>query len=135
MTGIAPPGAYRAVTILLVEDHAVMRSSIVTLLAQSFPGCTVHTADNAEAALAMCELALPDVVVMDIGLPGMNGIDATRTIKQDHPNVHVVIFTHSDLQIFRDSARAAGASGFVGKQQAHMQLPGIIRELLPLRND
>lgn len=134
MTAIVPSGGHRATTLLLVEDHAAMRSSIVTLIAQSFPGWTVHTADDAETAMTMCELNAPDIVIMDVGLPGINGIDATRALKHSHPTLHVVILTHSDLQIFRDGAWAAGASGFVSKRQAHLQLAGVIRGLLP-QND
>ena len=117
-------------SILIVEDHAATRTAVITLLQQAFPHSRVLSADCAEAAFALCELTAPALVIMDIGLPGMNGVEATRRLKQQFAATRVVMLTHSDMDVFRHGAAAAGASAFVSKQQVHAQLIDVLHSLL-----
>ncbi|MFT3906564.1 MAG: response regulator transcription factor [Steroidobacteraceae bacterium] len=118
-------------SILIVEDHPATRTAVTALLRQAFPQSQVLSADCAEAAFAICELTVPALVIMDIGLPGMNGVEATRRIKQQFGATRVVMLTHSDMDVFRHGAVAAGASAFVSKQQVHAQLIDVLHSLLP----
>ena len=116
--------------ILVVEDHPATRSALTTLLCEAFPGCRVMAAETAERALLICKSEAPGLVLMDIGLPGMNGIEATRIIKQMSGRTRVVMHTTSDMPIYREEAAAAGADAFVGKAKNAADLLSIISSFL-----
>lgn len=119
-----------AVTILVVEDHPGTRAVVVALLRAAFPDCQLLEADSAERALPLFEVQAPQLVVMDIALPGMNGIEATQRIKASHPDTLVVMHSSSDLQVYREEAKAVGASAFVGKGRPSGGLVPVIAALL-----
>jgi DNA-binding NarL/FixJ family response regulator len=119
-----------AVTILVVEDHPGTRAMVLALLRSAFPGCQLLEADSAERALPLFEAKAPQLVVMDIALPGMNGIQATQRIKASHPDTLVVMHSSSDLPVYREEARAVGASAFVGKGRSSGELVPVIADLL-----
>jgi DNA-binding NarL/FixJ family response regulator len=119
------------VTILVVEDHPGTRRAVVTLLGAAFPGSQLLEADSAESALLLCEAQMPKLVVMDIALPGMNGIQATRRIKELRPEAMVVMHSGSDMPIYREESVAVGASAFVGKGRTSTELVPVISSLLP----
>ncbi|HTW38449.1 MAG TPA: response regulator transcription factor [Steroidobacteraceae bacterium] len=104
--------------VLLVDDHSVVREGYRRLL-EGEAGITV-VGEAADAARA-CEYALaldPDVVVMDIGLPGVSGIDAMRRMLAHRPGLRVLIFSMHDDAIFCSRALQAGALGYLSKSSA-----------------
>jgi two-component system, NarL family, response regulator NreC len=106
------------IKILLVDDHAVVRAGLRMLLSADETLEIIGEAENGEQGIAMaCELA-PDVVLMDISMPGMSGIEATRQLKKTCPNLAVLALTmHEDDQYFFEML-SAGASGYVPKRAA-----------------
>jgi len=102
--------------ILVVDDHEIVRLGLRTLLSNQPDFTVVDEAGSAEEAVEKTVLHNPDVVVMDIRMPGKNGIDACREIKQKLPNVHVLMLTSfaEDEMLFE--AIEAGAVGYVLKQ-------------------
>lgn len=120
----------RSGTILLVEDHAATRAAVATVLGTAFPDCRLLGSDSAEGALDLCASELPRLVIMDIALPKMNGVDAAREIRQRFPQTQVVMLSNHDMQIYRDSAHAAGAAAFVSKRSAATELVPVISALL-----
>lgn len=124
------PSAATRPTILIVEDHAATRNAVKVLFGSVFPDGRLLEADSAEAALALCELAAPDVVIMDISLPGMNGIEATRHIRARFPQTLVVMHSSNDMQIFREESAAVGASAFISKGRTSSELVPVISQLL-----
>ena len=120
-----------AATILIVEDHPTVLRGVRTLLAAAFPACRFLTAESAEQALALCANDAPCVVVMDVGLPGIDGIEATRRIKARLPDTAVVMHSGNDVSVYRDAAAAAGASAFVSKNKTFSELVPAISKLLP----
>jgi len=106
------------IRILLVDDHAVVRAGLRMLLGADPELQIVGEAENGAQALHLTDELAPDVVLMDISMPDMNGIEATRKIKEQNPNVVVLALTmHEDDQYFFEML-AAGASGYVPKRAA-----------------
>jgi DNA-binding NarL/FixJ family response regulator len=119
--------------ILVVDDHAGVRAVITSLIAEKFPDCRLLEAESAEHALSLFAAEPPGLVVMDITLPGMNGFEATRRIKQLSPGTQIVMHSSSDQPIYRDASLAAGAEAFVGKGRDSGSLVPVISELLARR--
>ncbi len=115
------------IRLLLVDDHAVVRTGLRMMLEGESDIEIVGEAENASEALNQISLLEPDVVLMDIGLPDMSGIDATRKIKQLAPDTAVVALTiHEDEEYFFKMLDA-GASGYVPKRAAPEELITAIR--------
>lgn len=104
-----------SITILIVDDHTVVRQGIRTLLDMHPDLQVVGEAESAESALRLVEDLVPDVVLMDLLLPGMNGVEATRHIKRISPRTQVVVLTSyaEDEHIF--PALRAGALSYILK--------------------
>ena len=120
-----------AAALLIVEDHAPTRAAVQSLLGAAFPACRLLTAGSAERALELCAEDAPHVVVMDIVLPGIDGIEATRRIKSLLPDTGVVMLSSHDLAIYRDAATGAGAGSFVTKSRTFWDLVPAVNSLLP----
>jgi two-component system response regulator NreC len=115
------------IRLLLVDDHQVVRSGLRMLLSNESDVEIVGEAGTAREALKAVELLKPKVVLMDIGLPDMSGIDATREIKHTNPEAAVVALTiHEDEEYFFKMLEA-GASGYVPKRAAPEELLTAIR--------
>ena len=113
--------------LLLVDDHAVVRSGLKMLFENEQDMEIVGEADTASGALTEARIVKPDVILMDIGLPDMSGIDATREIKKHLPEVAIVALTiHEDEEYFFKMLEA-GASGYVPKRAAPEELLTAIR--------
>jgi len=113
--------------LLLVDDHAVVRSGLRMLLEGQHDVEIVGEAATAAEALAATASLRPDVILMDIGLPDKSGIEATREIKKQFPQVFVVALTiHEDEEYFFKMLDA-GASGYVPKRAAPEELLTAIR--------
>lgn len=106
------------IRILLVDDHAVVRAGLRMLLAADAELEIVGEAETGAAGVRCAQELNPDVVLMDISMPDMNGIEATRRIKEQCPDVAVLALTmHEDDQYFFEML-GAGASGYVPKRAA-----------------
>jgi DNA-binding NarL/FixJ family response regulator len=117
-------------TILIVEDHDAVRISLREWLRASFPGSRFLEAKSGEEAVALASSQLPDIVLMDIRLPNMNGIEATQRIKAADPQVQVVMLTIHDGPDYRADAKAAGATGYVPKRTMHTDLIPVMERML-----
>ncbi|CAG0945820.1 Oxygen regulatory protein NreC [Anaerolineae bacterium] len=116
-----------AIRILLVDDHAILRAGLCALLA-AYPDLTVvgEAGDGAEALLRVNELK-PDVVVMDIAMPGVNGLIATRQILEAYPTTKILILTQYGNKEYVLPLLEAGAMGYVLKQAVDTDLVSAIR--------
>ena len=101
--------------VLLVEDNPIFRKSLKEMLALRFPGLRIQEASDGEEALQKLEETYPDLVFMDIRLPGKNGLEVTKLIKKANADVDVVILTSYDIPEYRAAALSSGASHFFTK--------------------
>ncbi|MGE5893874.1 MAG: response regulator transcription factor, partial [bacterium] len=114
--------------ILLADDHRIVAEGLRSLLEPEFE--LVGIVENGRALLAAAEKLAPDVVVADISMPLLNGIDAVRQIKRTHERIKVVFLTmHPDVT-YAASAFEAGASGYVLKHSAPSELITAIQSAL-----
>lgn len=113
--------------VLIVDDHAFIRRGVQSIL-QSFPEWELcGEAGNGSDAIPLVDSLNPDVVLMDVTMPGMNGIDATRIIHNSHPSVKIVLLTlHESSEILRSGFRA-GANGYLLKADAEEELMKAMR--------
>jgi two-component system, NarL family, response regulator NreC len=115
------------IRLLLVDDHAVVRTGLRMLLDNEEDIEILGEAGTGHEALQLVERLQPDMVVMDIGLPDMTGIEVTRQIKQQWPQVAVVALTiHEDEEYFFQMLQA-GANGYVPKRAAPEELLTALR--------
>jgi DNA-binding NarL/FixJ family response regulator len=120
--------------VLVVEDSEVLRSSLVDWMQMRFPQACIHAAEDGEAALESARALRPDVVLMDINLPGIDGIEATRCIKAELPSADVVMLTTHDTPQHRLAAARAGAAAFIPKQKMDARLAPVMERLLRARD-
>ncbi len=104
-----------ALRVLVVDDHAIVRQGIVNLLAHDSRVLVVGEAVDGADAIRSVEKLQPDVVLMDINMPGINGIEATRQIRQRWPQVHIIGLSVQDDEATVRSILEAGAEGFASK--------------------
>jgi DNA-binding NarL/FixJ family response regulator len=116
--------------VLLVEDHVVVRQGIKALFSDEPDLEIVGEADDGRAALQSVSELEPDVVLMDISMPGLNGIEATRQIRQSYPEVKVVVLSMHSNEEYVFQVLRAGASGYVLKQSDSSEVLTAIRAAL-----
>ena len=120
-----PPS--RRIRILLADDHTVLRSGLRALLSVHGDLEVAGEAAEGAEAIRLAHALKPDVVVMDIGMPGVSGIDATARIRRELPLTKVLILSMHDDQGYLRQALRAGASGYVLKKAADTELLAAIR--------
>lgn len=114
--------------ILVVEDHQPVRQSILDWLDINFPQCVFSQAASGEEAVRVAVEKKPDMVLMDIELPGMNGLEATRQIKMDRPETKVLILTIHEGTQYQKEAAKVGANGYLSKREMYQELiPSMIK--------
>jgi DNA-binding NarL/FixJ family response regulator len=109
------PEAGQPIRVILAEDHALVRQGTRRILEDSGRIIVVAEAADGEAAVAAVERHDPDVAIVDIGMPGLNGIEATRRIKATHPHVGVLALTVHDDDQYVFALLEAGAAGYLLK--------------------
>ena len=118
----------KLITVAVVEDDTGIRDSLVAFLGQAAGYQCKAAFPDAETALKQLEAGLPDVVLMDINLPGRSGIEATKLLKQKHPDARIVMLTvYEDGKALFDSLRA-GACGYLLKRTRPEKVLEAIRD-------
>ena len=100
---------------LIVEDNATFRRSLSEMLTERFDDMRVSEASDSGEAQEIISSNTPDLILMDVRLPGESGLELTRRIKRDHPEITVIMLTNYDLEEYRDAARNYGADFFMPK--------------------
>ena len=103
------------IRVVIVDDHPVFRFGLRTLLKADPMLSVVGEATNGQEAMLQADTLSPDVILMDLNMPGMNGIEAIGRILSDHPHVHILVLTMSDDDDLVFAAMRAGALGYLLK--------------------
>jgi two-component system response regulator NreC len=115
------------IRVLIVDDHAVVREGICSLLARRKDLEVVGQAAEGKQALAQVAVLQPDVVLMDISMPGMNGLEATQEIRKSFPGTRVLVLTQHENKEYVLPLLRAGAAGYIFKRARAHELVDAIR--------
>ena len=117
------------IRVLLVDDHGVVRQGFRLILSQHPDIAVVGEASTGQEAIARCTELEPDVVILDIAMPGLNGVEATRQIRRNCPRTNIVVLTmHKDAIYVRETLRA-GAKGYLLKDSIDGDLVAAVRSV------
>jgi DNA-binding NarL/FixJ family response regulator len=116
--------------ILVVDDHELMRRGVKSLIFENNLGEICGEAENGEDAIAKVQELKPDLVILDVSMPVMNGLEAARHIRRVAPSIKILILTMHDSSQIASAAKEAGADGFLVKSDAAAKLVGSVKNLL-----
>ena len=115
--------------VLIVDDHRLFAEALEVILASDGRIEIAGHAGTGEEAIEAATSSQPDVVLMDIAMPGMDGLEATRRIAEKVPSAAILMLTGSNSRIDVDQAKQAGAAGYVTKDRIAAELVGAILEV------
>ncbi|MGD0857552.1 MAG: response regulator transcription factor [Dehalococcoidia bacterium] len=118
------------IRILLADDHTVVRSGLSAVLAMQDDFKIVGEAGDGEEAVRLCESLQPDVVLMDLLMPKIDGVTATRTIKERWPKIQIIALTSFKEKEYVEGALKAGASGYLLKNVSADELVNAVRRAI-----
>lgn len=116
-----------SIRILLADDHQIMREGLRAILESDQECDVVGEAQNGREVAAMARTLLPDVIIMDVGMPDLNGVEATRQVKASNPEVKIIALSMYSDRRYVLGMLDAGASGYVLKSAAYDELRRAVR--------
>lgn len=116
--------------VLIVDDHPILRKGLAMLINQEPDLVVIAEADNAQKALEMIDKHKPDMLIVDISLPGIDGIELIKTVKLRFRNLPSLVVSMHDETLFAERALRAGARGYIMKQEALERVLVAIRRIL-----
>jgi DNA-binding NarL/FixJ family response regulator len=116
---------------LVVEDNRFNRDTLKELFRRHFPAMIVEGASNGEEATQKVESFAPDLILMDIRLPDVSGLELMKRVKVMHPNVKVLILTGHHYPEYKEAAARYGADGFLVKGGSSKELLSIVESFFP----
>jgi DNA-binding NarL/FixJ family response regulator len=122
------PPIERAVRILIADDHRLFAESLMSALSEDERIEVIGIAENGQEAVETALELRPDVILMDLMMPVVDGFDATRRLREAGSDARILILTGTDQPIGSENALAAGASGFIRKQQSLVELKSVLFE-------
>jgi DNA-binding NarL/FixJ family response regulator len=126
-----PPQLAGVVRVLIADDHQLFATSLMSVLCEDERVEVVGIAENGAQAVELAAELEPDVILMDVRMPVMDGLEATRRIRQAHPAVQILLLTGTDAPIEPEAA-AAGATAFLRKESGVQELRQVFFEVASL---
>ncbi len=117
------------IRVVVADDHAILRDGIRSILESQDDIIIVGEADDGSKVIESVKASLPDIVLMDLSMPNMNGLQATRYIKEHFPRVKVLILTQHEDREYIASALHAGAAGYVLKRSGRREMLNALRQV------
>ena len=115
------------IKVMIVDDHPIVRSGLVTMLLAFNDLELIGEASSGNKALALCQQEMPDVILMDMVMPGMDGLETTRKVLEQYPSVKIIILTSFTKDTMVQDALEAGATSYLLKDSSIDQLAEAIR--------
>jgi DNA-binding NarL/FixJ family response regulator len=128
---VSPPQLGRAVRVLIADDHRLFATSLMSVLCEDDRVEVVGIAENGVQAVELAAELEPDVILMDLRMPVMDGLEATRRIRERRPSAQILLLTGTDSPIESD-ATAAGATAFLRKESGVEELRQVFFEVASL---
>lgn len=125
--------SYGGTKILIVEDHDDFRRAVRKHIEKHGVSTDVYEADSGEIGIGMAVRSNPDIVLMDISLPGIDGIDAARQIKSRLPKSKIIFLTMFEAESFRETFQSDVASDYIGKSDLYEKLVPAIKRILDIK--
>lgn len=123
------------IKILVVDDHEIFRRGLRALLEPTSEWEICGEAFDGLDAVEKCRSLTPDIVIMDITMPRLNGLEAARLIKKENPTIRIVIITQHDSSQVQIAAKEAGADAFVTKSSVGNELVAALRLIIKRMNE
>ena len=117
------------IKVLLVDDHAVVRAGFKLLLATSTDIEVIAEADRGEQAIQLFTQYQPDIIVLDLSMPGIGGVETIKRLVQRDEHINILVFSVHDEQVYISRALNAGAKGYITKNSAPEILPEAIKAI------
>jgi DNA-binding NarL/FixJ family response regulator len=127
-----PPNATRAVRVLIADDHRLFAESLMAVLGEDERVEVIGIAADGQEAVDLASELQPDVILMDLKMPVIDGFEATRRIRAAGLGTQILILTGTDRAIGADDVAAAGASGYLRKEQSVAELKDVFLEVASL---
>jgi DNA-binding NarL/FixJ family response regulator len=127
-----PPNATRAVRVLIADDHRLFAESLMAVLSEDERVEVIGIAADGQEAVDLASELQPDVILMDLKMPVIDGFEATRRIRAAGLGTQILILTGTDRAIGADDVAAAGASGYLRKEQSVAELKDVFLEVASL---
>lgn len=125
-----PARAAQHARVVIVDDHDLARAGLRSILACKSQLEVVGEATSGREAIALCRRLRPDLAIMDVRMPDVDGLAATRALKQERPQMHVILITMHENPEYLLEALRAGASGYVLKGATEQMIVGTVRRAL-----
>lgn len=119
--------------LLIIEDHDQFRTMVRDYLNRQNWNLEIFEASTGEMGMAKASCVKPDIVLMDISLPRMNGLEVAESIREEHPVCDIIFLTLFDVSIFKKTAEKIKAKAFIGKHQVEEQLLPAIKRCLDVK--
>lgn len=116
--------------VILIDDHELIRHGLRTILKQEEDIKVIAEGASGEEAIGLCKQTPPDVLILDISMPGMNGVEAAKIIKHDYPSIKILILSMFHQEEYIESCIKAGVEGYVVKNDNIFDISTIIRTLI-----
>jgi len=114
---------------LIVEDNATFRRSLNELLCTRFPSITIEEAVDGEEAIQKIDASVPDLIFMDIKLPGESGLHVTKRVKSKYPKMIIIVLTYYDSPEHREAAFRCGANHFLAKGTSIEEIVELVQSI------
>jgi DNA-binding NarL/FixJ family response regulator len=122
----------RALRILIADDSEAVRRGVIRLLSPQTDWQICGEATNGSEAIEKARELAPDLILLDISMPGMNGLEAARLLRKESPTVKILVISQNDPKLLLPQVLAAGADGCVDKGRLGSDLIGSIKSVKPL---
>ena len=122
----------RALRILIADDSDAVRRGVIRLLSPQTDWHVCGEAANGSEAIEKARELTPDLILLDISMPGMNGLEAARLLRKESPSVKILVISQNDPKLLLPQVLAAGADGCVDKGRLGSDLVGCIKSVKPL---